>query len=555
MSLKFDFAIIRKKQMECGAQFQKSVNKPFQLEEVSQAIVECKPKQALSMLDSILNPSKEQISNDITYSALILRSGLYCDFGRFSAAKDDLERAIFLLPNVLEGYLRLSDLEKRRGQIGKAEVALLLGLKVNPVDENLKERLAAIRAEDPVLPSVSSRNFSKARKATELQKQAVDEMALLFPNRSDFVMPLISGSLPYLEKLWKPELKNFTLGTIKSPLMHLVIFGATRYRGDQPKDIFAPLPEKDLQGYKDIIDFLFDRGCRLDARDKVGFTALSYAACQPPQAALLEYLLKKGADPNLQSVFGCHPLIHAVHTQNCQIASLLLHHGANPILSTNDGPNPHSMAGTQREMIALIEKYTCPKKPGKTCEHCGTIGGGMSRCGGCRVVFFCSKKCQKKNWADHKAICKVRAASHKRLVIIDMSGKHVLHFTDPTKPVRDAFTRGKFDTLSQDLRRHMVATHVISPAEEVLKNVIGREGNIIVKVQISILSSAHMLVYNQDKSFNCICDPEKLDAADVATLIKERGIDGLKAYFWAFMEPGNKDLILVTDPVLPAQPW
>ena len=41
------------------------------------------------------------------------------------------------------------------------------------------------------------------------------------------------------------------------------------------------------------------------------------------------------------------------------------------------------------------------------CFHCGKADFEKSnkRCGGCRLVTFCSKECQKKNWKTHKKVC------------------------------------------------------------------------------------------------------------------------------------------------------
>jgi len=52
--------------------------------------------------------------------------------------------------------------------------------------------------------------------------------------------------------------------------------------------------------------------------------------------------------------------------------------------------------------------YRCPKTglSYPPCNTCSTMKVKTKRCGGCVLVSYCSKKCQKKDWKTHKAICK-----------------------------------------------------------------------------------------------------------------------------------------------------
>jgi hypothetical protein len=47
------------------------------------------------------------------------------------------------------------------------------------------------------------------------------------------------------------------------------------------------------------------------------------------------------------------------------------------------------------------------------CEQCGARGGSFKRCGGCNLVQYCGKECQRAHWAEHKAACKRLAALKK----------------------------------------------------------------------------------------------------------------------------------------------
>ena len=63
------------------------------------------------------------------------------------------------------------------------------------------------------------------------------------------------------------------------------------------------------------------------------------------------------------------------------------------------------------------------------------------------------------------------------------------------------------------------------------------------------------IAYNKDRTFWCHLDSQSLDAEDVKAILTERGGVALKAYFWAFMEAGRNEVVLITEPRLPAQPW
>ena len=94
-----------------------------------------------------------------------------------------------------------------------------------------------------------------------------------------------------------------------------------------------------------------------------------------------------------------------------------------------------------------------------------------------------------------------------------------------------------------------------------------KSGNLLVKIQpelktradgergAAVSHDADMLVYNEKRNFQCFLDPKKLDAKDLLSVIEEKGVGGIKGYFWVFMEKGKSDLVVITDPILPAQSW
>merc|ERR1719473_1259844 len=49
------------------------------------------------------------------------------------------------------------------------------------------------------------------------------------------------------------------------------------------------------------------------------------------------------------------------------------------------------------------------RNPSISCRECGkleSVGEEMMKCGRCKLAFYCSKRCQRKNWKTHKLHCK-----------------------------------------------------------------------------------------------------------------------------------------------------
>ena len=51
-----------------------------------------------------------------------------------------------------------------------------------------------------------------------------------------------------------------------------------------------------------------------------------------------------------------------------------------------------------------------------TCYTCHTYRGKMKKCGKCQQIYYCSIKCQKENWLEHKKIC--IAKKHEKIRIV-----------------------------------------------------------------------------------------------------------------------------------------
>nr|GAT49254.1 predicted protein [Mycena chlorophos] len=109
-----------------------------------------------------------------------------------------------------------------------------------------------------------------------------------------------------------------------------------------------------------------------------------------------------------------------------------------------------------------------PKPSRVECFVCKEPGEDLKRCGKCKMVSYCSRECQKRDWANHKAVCfKYMAQSvQKHNKKIDaavtpeatpatprMPPANIPQFQPPTRPVM---------TILDDMRRHCAVHHVLA---------------------------------------------------------------------------------------------
>jgi hypothetical protein len=361
---------------------------------------------------------------------------------------------------------------------------------------------------------------------------------------------LNAGDIARVRGLWNADYLKHRITANKNPLIHLPILGRQRL-----------MPTPPLQGYLEVIDFLFEQGVRLDHRDKVGYTALMYAAGQSPQPDLLLHLLQKGADPNVQSVYGTVALMDACMGQNLREIEILLKHGADPHVKDNDGLSPYTFAQPLKKMVALFEKFV--KKPisKKACMKCHSKTG-VHRCGACRVVYYCTKECQTSHWSDHKKLCKLSKKSHKRLKIDNSTQNfhHSLISNYAEAALHNHMAQEPFH--GQDGASSQPPPELTLNLFQEYQRAWNKNGNLILKLQIPltvgsvVVHSGLILTYDETKRIFCHMNPTEMDGPEVVDLLKCDGICGAKAYFYAYVEKDKPDeIIIITNPVLPAQPW
>lgn len=99
-----------------------------------------------------------------------------------------------------------------------------------------------------------------------------------------------------------------------------------------------PIVKRLLKRYLKMINLLLDKGANPNLQNKEGNTALIIAA-KIDDLELIQDLLNRGANPNLQNKEGDTALIMAIRKNNPQVIKELLKVGANPYLKNNSGKN------------------------------------------------------------------------------------------------------------------------------------------------------------------------------------------------------------------------
>jgi ankyrin repeat protein len=87
----------------------------------------------------------------------------------------------------------------------------------------------------------------------------------------------------------------------------------------------------------DLAKILLAAGAKIDATTRVGAATPLFMACRNGNAAMIELLLKSGADPNSLDEHATTPLMMAAAAGNPDAVQVLLEHGANP--NAREGPH------------------------------------------------------------------------------------------------------------------------------------------------------------------------------------------------------------------------
>jgi len=127
----------------------------------------------------------------------------------------------------------------------------------------------------------------------------------------------------------------------------------------------TPLAQAAAAGRSEEVSRLLAAGAPVDARDRTGFTALTWAA-RYGETESVRLLLAAGADPNVRDSHfnGWTPMMHALHKHRSAAVQALLAGGADPDAVANGGYTALLMAagyGDAEAVAALLAAGADPR--------------------------------------------------------------------------------------------------------------------------------------------------------------------------------------------------
>ncbi|KAJ3076232.1 Ankyrin repeat domain-containing protein 39 [Podochytrium sp. JEL0797] len=278
--------------------------------------------------------------------------------------------------------------------------------------------------------------------------------------------------------------------------------------------------------------WLIKKGAQLNARCVIGNTAVFYATGHLSNLVTLKIgkiLLEAGASAKIQNRFGCTALMEPVMGGAQESVELLVQYGCDPHVADYEETKPWNIARTRPSIFQVLtrvettrQRDTAASTPARGCSCCGVPESdsvSLKICLGCLTAAYCTTKCQTEDWkkGGHKVECK---KANIVTVTLNVENAQIMPF-DARKAAQMKATAGKSER---------VRTVKIQMASERLP----------------------MLVYDKERSFTKTILPTEPEFGVIATLIRERGVLGQKAYFKALVPEGaEKMTVLVTDVLTP----
>ncbi|KAJ7717355.1 ankyrin repeat-containing domain protein [Mycena metata] len=310
----------------------------------------------------------------------------------------------------------------------------------------------------------------------------------------------------------------------------------------------------------EVMQLLIENGLFVDAADLLGYTALHHAtfgAASLQINHLVRLLTSHGANINTQNCFGEVSTLGAMQNKSLQILDVLLGRNADLDLADADGRSPRRVfVRCGPEVVSTTMKWirrrACVELPydEKRCDACRTpksplkcSRSSLKLCSRCKLVRYCSVRCQAESWAIHKQTCRPFTANNAVLrrpqfqpilvsAAVGLLGFDSLH----TEPI--CFQ----PCLPNDI--------VLGPKTLVVKVQVPCGGDVAHR------STADLLVYSRCQRFACTIrrydDPREYDR--ISDVVRAHGTEGVEAFFVAELQSEDCVAIRISQP-LAEQPW
>lgn len=175
----------------------------------------------------------------------------------------------------------------------------------------------------------------------------------------------------------------------------------------------------------EIVRILLSNGARVDARDLCGKTVLHYIMgplCSPGDVVMkdiadvcIQHSIEKNmANPRLvdmQDRFGTVPLHQPIMMNRMDLIEFLCtKHLADGSIEDYENISPLSMCNLNHSIRSILNNARgiyLASIIKRECHYCHMTSSNVNqRCGRCKLVYYCSKDCQKLHWkAGHKEVC------------------------------------------------------------------------------------------------------------------------------------------------------
>eukprot|EP00088_Acartia_fossae_P007706 TRINITY_DN13614_c0_g1_i11.p1 TRINITY_DN13614_c0_g1~~TRINITY_DN13614_c0_g1_i11.p1 ORF type:complete len:382 (+),score=88.63 TRINITY_DN13614_c0_g1_i11:54-1199(+) len=245
-------------------------------------------------------------------------------------------------------------------------------------------------------------------------------MAMYLGNFEDYKEIVEAMSPADLSRALNTRVGYFQVTAIFIPIMGLrlnVLLEKLRKNDKTEAEHFKLMyPTRRMEHLQIFQHLLNMERAKMDTRDKSGRNALFYAVLAPPtphSVIMATKLLERGVDPNVRDIFGTCVLSMALTDNKLAMGEKLIEFGADPYTKAQNveyiSTTMIEIAVSLRNIAELRILAKAPRKritrPVGWCSECHDPAD--KRCAKCQLIWYCSAKCQAKNWILHKAICNI----------------------------------------------------------------------------------------------------------------------------------------------------